>query len=104
MKVLLLLPHVALPREGHLEAAMHVMVHVDQRYNSRSVHDYSYTVIDHRVLENYDWSEFYNDTKETVHANTPEPQGKEVDITMFVNSDHTGDEVFCRSWSGCRYM
>ena len=33
-EVSLLLSHVALPREGHLEAAVHVMTHVGQRYNS----------------------------------------------------------------------
>ena len=29
--------------------------------------------------------------------NTPEHQGKEVDICMFVDSDHVGEKVFCRS-------
>ena len=32
-KVSLLSSQVALPREGHLEAAVHVMAHVGQRYN-----------------------------------------------------------------------
>ena len=32
-KVSLLLSHIALPREGHLEAVVHVMAHVGQRYN-----------------------------------------------------------------------
>ena len=38
-KVLLLSSHVALAREGHLEAAVHVIAHVGQRYNSRWVYD-----------------------------------------------------------------
>ena len=32
--------------------------------------------------------------------NAPEPQGKEVDICMFVDSDHAGDKVSHRSKSG----
>ena len=32
--------------------------------------------------------------------NTPEPQDKEVDIHMFMNSDHARDKVSCRSRSG----
>ena len=32
--------------------------------------------------------------------NIPEPQGKGVDICMFVDSDHAGDKVSCRSRSG----
>ena len=53
-QVSLLSSHVALPRERHLEAAIHV----------------------------------------------PEPQGKQVDICMFVDSNHAGDKVSCRSRSG----
>ena len=37
-EVLLLSSHVGLPR-GHLDAAVHVMAHVGQRYNSRLVYD-----------------------------------------------------------------
>ena len=33
-KVFLMSSHVALPREGHLDAAVHAIVHVGQRYNS----------------------------------------------------------------------
>ena len=29
-----------------------------------------------------------------------EPHGKEVDIRMFVDSDHAGDKISCRSRSG----
>ena len=32
--------------------------------------------------------------------NAPEPQGKEVDIHMFVDSDHAGDKVSHRSRNG----
>ena len=32
--------------------------------------------------------------------NSPEPHGKEVDICMFVGSDHAGDKIPCRSRSG----
>ena len=46
------------------------------------------------------WSELYKDAKEAISKNTPEPQGKEVDICMCVDSDHTGDKVSHRSRSG----
>ena len=34
--------------------------------------------------------------------NAPDPQGKEVDIHMFVNSDHAGDKVSC--WSRSDFL
>ena len=54
-KVSLLSSHVALLREGHLDAAVHVMSHVGQRYNSRLVYDPSYPEIDHSVFKECDW-------------------------------------------------
>ena len=50
-KVLLLSSHVALSREGQLDAAVHAMAHVCQRYYSRMVYDSSYPEIDHNVVK-----------------------------------------------------
>ena len=65
-EVLLLSSHVALPREGHLDAAVHVMAHVGQRYNFRLVYDPLYPEIDHNIFRKCDWSEFYRDAKEAI--------------------------------------
>ena len=48
-KVSLVVSCVALPREGHLEAPIHVTSHVGQRYNSRLVYDPSYPEINHNM-------------------------------------------------------
>ena len=50
-KVSLLSPLVALPRDGHLDATVHVIVHVGQRYNFRLVYDPSYPEIDKSVFK-----------------------------------------------------
>ena len=34
-KMMLLSSHVALPRKGHPEAAVHVVAHIGQKYNSK---------------------------------------------------------------------
>ena len=54
-EVSLLSSHVAFLREEHLEAAIHVMAHVGQRYNSRLVCDPLYPEIDHSVIKECDW-------------------------------------------------
>ena len=54
------------------------------------MYDCLYLEIDHSVFKECDLSAFYKDAKETVHVNAPEPQQKEVDICMFVDSDHAG--------------
>ena len=77
-----------------------MIAHVGQRYNSRLVYYPSYPKIDHSVFYKCDWSEFYRDAKEAITVNASELQGKEVDMCMFVDSDHAGDKVSCRSKSG----
>ena len=79
-KVLLLSSHLALPREGHLDAAVHVMTHAGQRYDLRLVYNLLCPEIDHSVFKKCDWSEFYWDAEEAIPINPPKPQGKEVNI------------------------
>jgi len=43
-----------------------------------------------------DWSMF----AEAIPPNAPVPRGKEVEIRMFVDSDHAGDQLVIRSRSG----
>ena len=38
--------------------------------------------------------------KEAVPTNAPTPRGKDVDLRMFVDSDHAGDKVRRRSRTG----
>ena len=87
-KMLLLSSHLSLPREGHLDAAVHVMAYVDVRYISRLVNDQSYPEIDQSVFQRGVWSVFYWVVKETTSMIAPEPRGKRDDICIFVDSDH----------------
>ena len=55
------------------------------------VFDPTYPEIDLSNFVEQDWKNFYGDVKEAIPLNMPEPRGKEVDIRMFVDSDHAGD-------------
>ena len=65
--------HIAIPREGHLEASVHVMAHVGQKYNSWLLYDSLYPEIDHSSFKECGCSEFYRDAKEALPMNAPEP-------------------------------
>ena len=99
-KVSLLSSHVGLPREENLEAAVHVITHVGQIYNVRLVYESSYPEIDHSVFEQCDLSQLGKNAKEAISMKTPESQAKEVDTSIFVDSDDAGDKVSCRLRSG----
>ena len=47
-----------------------------------------------------DWDDFYQDAKEDLQPNEPEPRGKSVQINCFVDADHAGNKVTRRSHSG----
>ena len=88
-KISLLSSHLAYPREGHLEAALHAMGYLKQKHNSRLIFDPTYPDIDLSSFPTYDWTKFYGDVKEAIpHHNMPEP----LDVRMFCDSKHAGEK------------
>jgi hypothetical protein len=79
-EVSLLSSHLAYPRDGHLEAALHIMGYLKQKHNTRLVFDPTIPDINMNQFPKYDWSEFYGDNKEALPPDMPEPLGKEVDL------------------------
>ena len=47
-----------------------------------------------------DWKEFYGDVSEILPPNMPEPHGKEIEIRLYVDSDHAVDKLVRRSRTG----
>jgi len=75
-KISLRSSHLAYPREGHLEAALHVMGYLKQKHNSCLIFDPTYPKIDMSSFPTYDWTEFYGDVKEAIPHDMPEPLDK----------------------------
>ena len=84
----------------HLEALLHVFAYLNCKYNSMIVFDPSYPPIHSEDFITSDWKDFYGEVKEPIPVNAPEPRGKEVDVRLFVDSDHAGDELTRRSRTG----
>ena len=99
-EVSILASQLALPREGHLEALLHVFAYIEKKHNARVVYDPTYPEINDRDFKECEWKSFYGEVKEAIHPNAPIPRGKEVDLRMFVDSDHAGDRLTRRSRTG----
>ena len=91
-KISLLSSHLAYPREGHLEAALHVMGYLKQKHNSRLIFDLSYPKNDMSSFPTYDWTEFYSDEQEAIMYDMPEPLGKEKTSTFACSAIVTTQE------------
>jgi hypothetical protein len=82
-----------MPREGHLEAVFHIFNYLEKRHNSRIVFDPGYPTIDMTAFKDKcDWKSFFGEAREAIPPNAPTPRGKDVDLQMFVDSDHAGDK------------
>ncbi|KAI2500781.1 hypothetical protein MHU86_13705 [Fragilaria crotonensis] len=64
------------------------------------VYDPSYPTIDMTSFKECDWKAFYGNVEEAIPPNAPKPRGKDVDLRMFVDSDHAGDKRTRRLQSG----
>jgi hypothetical protein len=99
-EVSLLSSHLALPHEGHLLTALHVMGYLHLKHNSCLIFDPTYPIIDESCFSRHDWMEFYGDVHEAIPDDMPPPRGKEVVIRMMCNSDHASDKLTQRSCTG----
>ena len=91
---------LAMPREGHLECVYQIFAYLSITHNSRMVFDPTYPDIDMSQFKECEWKTFYTSTKEEIPGNTPDSRGKEVDLRLYVDSDHAGETVIRRSRSG----
>jgi hypothetical protein len=97
-EVSMLAAHSAMPRLGHLVAVIHVLSYLNSHWRSKIVFDPTY--VDHVRNPRPDWSDFYREAKEEIPSDCPEPLGKPVQITCFVDADLAGDHVTRRSRTG----
>ncbi len=80
--------HMALPCQGHLAAALHVMLYLSLHHNSHLCMDPTYPAMDNAQFPICVWREFYGEVEEPIPPNAPKAIGKVVDLCMFVDSDH----------------
>ena len=99
-EVSVLSSHLALPREGHLEAVFHIFAYLKNKHNSRLVFDPSYPNINMSTFKECDWKNFYGNVKEAIPLNVPPARGKPVDLRLWVDSSHADCILTRRSRTG----
>jgi hypothetical protein len=99
-EVSLLSTHICFPREGHLEAVFHVFAYLGLHHNARVVFDSTYPAVDMGTFIKTDWKSMYGDVKELIRSDAHFNRGKEVDLRLFVDSDHAGEQFTRRSRTG----
>ena len=62
----LLSKHLALPRKGHLEQALHVVGYLKSHKKLRLMFDSGYPKVNENWFQSYNWYNFYRDAKEAI--------------------------------------
>jgi hypothetical protein len=91
---------LCMPREGHLDAVYHLFAYLSLHHNARVVFDPAHPDVDMHTLIKTDWKPMYGDVKEAIPPNAPVTRGKEIDLRLFVDSDHAGEHFTRRSRTG----
>ena len=98
-EVSLPLSHSAMLRQGHFEV-LHMMGYMKHRHNSILAFDPCYPNMDHSKFQECYWRDFHEGAVEAIPPNALSPRGKEVDLQMFVDSNHAGNKWTRRSRTG----
>ena len=95
-EIAILSQYLASPRKGHLEALYHIFVYLKRHQKFSLIIDPKDVQVSEDAFSNVDicvWQDFYGEVLEEIPPRMPEPLGNAVDITCFVDSDHTGNVV-----------
>ena len=92
--------HLALPREGHLEAVFRIYLYLKYKKNTLMVYEPSYPTVSEDRFPRRDWNNFYGEVKELLPPLMPKPLGAEVIMRVFVDVDYAGDSANRRSRIG----
>jgi hypothetical protein len=99
-EVSMLSTFLCMPRESHLDAVYHLFAYMSLYHNARVVFDPTYPDIDMHAFIETNLKPMYGDVKEAIPSNAPVARGKAIDLRLFVDYDHAGDQFMLRSRTG----
>ena len=101
-EVLMLLQHLACPREGHLEQVLHIFSYLENKPKLTLYMDHRDPNIDYRLFQTNRKSflEIYRDAEEMKPDMMPAPRGRAVNTTDFVDASHGANRKTRRLHTG----
>ena len=98
IEVSMLSTHLAMPRSGHLEQAIHIFAYLKVNPKKTLALDPQHPVYDENQFSPVaDWHDFYRDAKEQIPDDSPPSRGRMVSMHCFVDADHASNRVTRRS-------
>src|SRR5210317_776314 len=88
----------AMPRVGHFHAVLHMFAYLENNLDWELAMDCRPK--EWNVIPEQSWKEFYAFPKDELPPDMPEPLGKAVELTMFVDASHAANVVTRQSRTG----
>jgi len=88
----------AMPRVGHFHAVLHMFAYLENNLDWELAMDCRPK--EWNVIPEQSWKEFYPFAKDELPPDMPEPLGKAVELTMFVDASHAANVVTRQSRTG----
>lgn len=89
------------PHKGHMQAAQCILGYLQHHDKGRIIIDQSYPNLeDFKFRYNAQWKDIYGDNAEKIPDPMPDPKGKPIMITVYVDASHAQDLVTRRSVTG----
>lgn len=102
-EVSLLSAYQASPRQGHLEQLLHIFAFLKKNPKLTLYFDPTEPVLDPSMFQSDSadaFQEIYRDAHEEIPPHMPEPRGRRVTTTAYVDASHAANKVTRRSHSG----
>jgi len=93
VEVSMLLSHLACPRSGHYDAALHVFSYLKKHPKRSIAFDPRYPKIDQNRFISHDWYDFYRGAEEPIPGDLPQPLGKPVTTHCYVDASHADNRA-----------
>ena len=101
-EVSMLSSHQACPRVGHMEQLLHIFAFIKRKPKLSLYFDHAYPKIDESSFNHNiePFKEHYRDAEDEEPFNQPQPRGRSVIMTAYVDASHAASKVTRRSHSG----
>jgi hypothetical protein len=100
MPVSIMSSYMAAPCVGHLYQLFHIFGYLKTHLKSKMVFDDTRPQFDEHRFVKCDWRQYYPGAEDPLPPNMPQPRGKFVIVSCYVDADHTGCRVTRHSHTG----
>ena len=98
VEVSMMSSHVEFPRQGHFDQVLHIFGYLKKHHNAEMVFDPIEPDINMSQFKKQYWYQtIYGKLNEDIPPNAPLACGRGVSMTIWVDSDHAGESLMCRS-------